>query len=266
MHFASLTTLCAALLAAAAPSHAAPADAPPAAVAAIGPVSQYLTIEAGTLPIVLSVPHGGDDLIAGVPLRTSGTTVRDDHVNALAEAIQQRLFTKTGKRAYLVGAKVSRKFVDFNRDPAKAYEDPAIKPLYDAYYDALRADVAAVRGKPGALLIDVHGQSAVRDALLRGTKDGVTADSTPLYGPNGVFTQLMAAGVKVVPPTAAEKEHPGFNGGAIVRTFGRNTPGGIDSVQFEFGANWRATPEQIALTAAAVGDALVAWLKENKAL
>jgi len=251
--------LCAAFAANAA--HADPATASPS-ISSIGPVSSYLTIETGALPLVLSVPHGGDDLIPGIPVRTGGTTVRDDHVNELAEAIQRQLAAKTGQRAYLVGARVSRKYVDFNRDPAKAYEDPALQAVYDAYYATLRQDVAAVRGKPGALLIDIHGQSAVKDAILRGTKDSLTADNAPLYaGPDALFTRILAAGVKVVPEQAGEREHPGFNGGAIVRAFGRNTPDGIDSVQFEFGANWRASPEQIERTAAVVAEALVAHLR-----
>lgn len=233
----------------------------------LGPIAAYLQIEAGELPVVLSVPHGGDGLVDGGAVRAGGTTVRDDRVNELAAAIQRQLVAQTGKRAYLVGAKVSRKFVDFNRDAAKAYEDPVVKPIYDAYYAALWQDVAAVRGKPGAVLFDIHGQSAVRDAILRGTKNGLTADNSSFYtAPDGFFTRVQAAGIKVVPAVVDDEEHRGFNGGNIVRTFGRNVPEGIDSVQLEFGANWRATPEQLESTAKAVADALVAWLRASKAL
>lgn len=52
-----------------------------------------------------------------------------------------------------------------------------------------------------------------------------------------------------------------FSGGTIVRVFGYQTPQGIDSVQLEFGANWRATPERLEQTAAVVADALLAHLR-----
>ena len=45
-----------------------------------------------------------------------------------------------------------------------------------------------------------------------------------------------------------------------MRVFGDQTPQGIDSVQLEFGANWRATPERIEQTAAIVADALMRHL------
>jgi len=48
---------------------------------------------------------------------------------------------------------------------------------------------------------------------------------------------------------------------SIVRVFGYQEPHGIDSVQLEFGANWRATPERIEQTATIVADALIAHLR-----
>ena len=51
-----------------------------------------------------------------------------------------------------------------------------------------------------------------------------------------------------------------FSGGTIVRVFGRQAPQGIDSVQLEFGANWRTTPDRIEQTAAIVADALIRHL------
>lgn len=226
----------------------------------------YLTIEEGALPLVLSVPHGGDVEFAGVPVRTGGTKVTDDHVNELAVAIQARLMAKTGKRAYLVGAKISRKYVDFNRAADAAYESPAVAPVYEHYYSALWQAVGKVRGRPGAMLIDIHGQSADKDAIFRGTKDGLTADNAPYYVvPNGLITGMIASGLNIQPTTVSGKENPGFNGGNIVRTFGVGQPGGLSSMQLEFGANMRRA-DTINHTAETVADALVAFLCANGAL
>lgn len=229
--------------------------------AARADAGDYLTIQQGTLPLVFSVPHGGDVPLADAPERAKGTKVKDDRVNDLAAAIQRQLQEKSGKQAYLVGARISRKYVDFNRKAEEAYEAPAAGPVYDEYYAALRSAVDTVRSQPGALLVDIHGQSFDKGAIFRGTGSGLTAHNTPFYGqPDGLITRLEAGGLNVLPKAADEKETH-FSGGTIVRVFGYQNPQGIDSVQLEFGANWRATPERIEQTAAVVADALLAHLR-----
>ncbi len=223
--------------------------------------SAYLTIEPGTLPLVFSVPHGGAVKLADMPERAKGTKVQDDRVNELAAAIQRQLLAKTGKQAYLVGAKISRKYVDFNRKAEEAYESPTAKPVYDNYYAALRSAVGQVRTQPGALLVDIHGQSMDKGAIFRGTGNGLTARNAPFYAaPDGLITRLEAGGLNVLPKGADDKETH-FSGGTIVRVFGYQEQNGIQSIQLEFGANWRAGAERIEQTAAIVADALIAHLR-----
>lgn len=221
----------------------------------------YLTVEQGTLPLVLSVPHGGNVKLADSPERAKGTKVTDDHVNELAAAIQRHLEAKTGKRAYLVGAKISRKYLDFNRKAEEAYDAPAAAPIYAEYYAALRRAVNQVRAQPGALLVDIHGQSYNKGAVFRGTISGLTAHNAPFYAqPDGLLSKLEAGGLNVLPKAAEDKELH-FSGGTIVRVFGYQNPQGLDSIQLEFGANWRSTPERIEQTAEVVADALLAHLR-----
>jgi N-formylglutamate amidohydrolase len=143
--------------------------------------SPYLNIETGTLPLVLSVPHGGELPLGDAPERAKGTKVKDDHVNELAQAIQRKLRAQSGKQAWLVGANISRKYVDFNRKAEEAYEAPAAAPVYAEYYAALRSAVDSVRSQPGALLLDLHGQSFNKGAIFRGTGSGLTAHNAPFY-------------------------------------------------------------------------------------
>lgn len=235
--------------------------APAVATAHAENTTGYLTIDAGQLPLVFSVPHGGEVPLAGAQERASGTKVQDSRVNELAAAIQRHLREKTGRQAYLVGARISRKYVDFNRKAEDAYESPAAAPVYDAYYGALQAAIDSVRGQPGALLIDIHGQSFDKGAVFRGTASGATARNTPFYSrPDGLLTRMEAGGLNVLPKAAQERETR-FSGGTIVRTFGIAQPRGIDSIQLEFGADWRANPERIEHTAAIVADALIAHLR-----
>ena len=57
--------------------------APTAAVAplAAAPYADYLTITQGTLPLVFSVPHGGNVKLLDAPERAKGTKVQDDRVS-----------------------------------------------------------------------------------------------------------------------------------------------------------------------------------------
>ncbi len=223
----------------------------------------YLTIETGTLPVVLSAPHGGTTAVAGVPARQSGTTVLDTNTYQLAAAIQTALVSRTGRRAHLVASLASRSYVDFNRSASEAYETAAVAPLYEAYHAAVRAAVSTARAQAptGALLVDIHGQGTDAAVVFRGTRAGLTASLPMLYAPTGGFlTRLMALWVDVSPATANGSENPSFDGGHIVATYGLAGSGGIGAVQLEFGLNYR---QAVALetTAGRVAEAIVEHLR-----
>lgn len=238
----------------------APTSAPAEAKKSPGPVnpSDFLTVERGTLPIVVSVPHGGTDPIPGVPVRSGGTTTLDTHTAELALALQARLQARLGGRAHLVLLRASRAHLDVNRSADLAYESPAVAPLYDAYHAALRDAVGTAGASTRALLVDVHGQSQNVQVTYRGTRDGLTADLEALHAPAGFLGHLVAGGFDLAPGSTRGAEHPSFNGGFIVGTYGRQAPGGVNAVQLEFGytlraaqADWEATADRIAASLAA---------------
>jgi N-formylglutamate amidohydrolase len=241
---------------------AAPASPTSAPAPSIDP-APYLSIETGTLPIVLSAPHGGTMTVPGVPTRQTGTTVLDTNTYQLAAAIQGAIASRTGRRAALVAALASRSYVDFNRAPADAYESASLVPLYQAYHSALQQAVSAARlqSADGALLVDIHGQSSDVTVVFRGTRGGQTATLTTLYAsPGGFLTRLQAVGIDVSPRDSPGAEHPDYNGGYIVATYGTGTPGGINAVQLEFGMNYRQS-SVVSTTAGRVADAIVEHLR-----
>ena len=238
------------------------------AVTSLNP-DDYITIESGMLPVVISAPHGGETVIPGVAIRTSGTTVMDWNTYPIAIAIQSKLYAKTGKRAYLVAAKASRKYVDFNRSADLAYESNLVQPIYDRYYGALNSAVTAAKlqAPAAALLIDVHGQSSKSSVTYRGTRDGQTANNTIFYtAPNGLITTMNALGLSVNPTSAGARDNVNFNGGNIVWVFGKNNIAGINSVQFEFGYNFRDTDAHVDSTASKMCDAIITHLRSTGAL
>lgn len=214
---------------------------------------QFITSEQGDLPIILSAPHGGRNEIPGAVKREgkgvkSFKTLTDTNTDYLAEKFADSIEKKFGKRPYLVIARFHRRYVDANRSPLNAYESEAAKVAYDEYHSAIVQARKEVTERWGhGILLDLHGQASEPKAIIRGTQNGKTAKhlvnrfgSDSLYGENSLFGGLAKQGFPVIPKVdSKELEHPNFDGGYIVRTYGSQTGGSIDAIQLEVGRELR---------------------------
>lgn len=81
-------------------------------------VNNYTQYHSGTLPIVISVPHGGLVAPASIPDRTCSnpTTVTDSYTIELARQIDTALFNLTGCRPHLIICNLDRIKLDCNRN------------------------------------------------------------------------------------------------------------------------------------------------------
>lgn len=202
------------------------------------------------MPVILTVPHDGGDGVPGVPIRSRGVSVRDLGTRDLAERTADLIEARSGQRPYLVIAKFSRRYIDANRAEAEALDSPDAVPAYRAYHEHVASFVAELRQRfpNGALLIDVHGQSAEPETIFRGTRDGLSIGallarhgSAAIDADDGLAGALRRSGYAVLPPQqeAGDKEDARFNGGHTVFTYGSHTGAGIDAIQLEFGKNLR---------------------------
>ena len=247
--------------------------------------ANLVLIQSGTLPIILTAPHGGRTAIPGVAQRNiagkpgggAGYVLGgDSETDVLVQGMAAEIKALTGKDVYLVMARFQRRYIDANRPPEIAYDSPASQPYYDQYHQAIRRFVDEIRNNHRAgLLIDVHGQVKFPDALVRGTLNGhsvskliARAGIPAITGPRGLFGQLEQSGFRVFPdntvPPSGRYEDAGFNGGFTTQHYGSHTVDGIDAVQFEFGSKYRAKAEidQSARKAAkAIGAFYEAYLK-----
>lgn len=215
-------------------------------------LSSVLEARAGSLPLLLTVPHDGGDLLGMFTNRTKGATVRDAGTRDLAERVADLMQQQTGRGPYLVIARFSRKQIDANRPEAEALESAGLLPAYTAYHAQVAAYVAEIREKypAGGLLVDVHGQSDDPSTTFRGTRSGLTATRllnrfgpVALQGERSITGILAAKGYAVNPPPDAQGlwEDPRFSGGYTVATYGSHRPDGIDAIQLEFGRQHRAS-------------------------
>ena len=223
-------------------------------VLAYDPQDKVIT-RPGSMPIIFSVPHDGDETLGWMASRSKGTTVRDTGTRELAEKTAEILEKKTGTRPYLVIAKFSRKYLDVNRKENDALESEDAIPAYRHYHDTLTAYTKELAQKYAgrALLIDIHGQSDEPEIIFRGSRNGNTAKRLiKEFGPaalqeeHSITGLLQSKGYGVFPPVEAgknEKEDKRFNGGHIIFAHGSNTPDGIDAIQLEFGKRVREKSE-----------------------
>lgn len=237
---------------------------------------ELVKTQVGTLPIILSAPHGGTKAVPDVPERkgeglergsTGFRTGRDvgtlELTDAIASAIEKRLEGKP----YVVAALFARKYIDANRPPEIAYESPKARPAYDAYHETLAAYCREVKDRYGrGLLLDIHGQSSRPDTIIRGTQNGKTvARLIQRYGekahtgPKSFFGVLAAKGAKVHPENGSDPELKDYAGGYIVRTYGSERFG-LDAIQLELGSDYRKA-EKRAATADMVADATAEYAR-----
>lgn len=237
----------------------------PAARAADKTPADLVLVQAGTLPIILTAPHGGREAIPGVGARDGSDKNKvvasqawggfvagggDFNTDILVQGMAAEIQRQTGHAPYLVMARFVRKYIDANRPPNLAYDDAAARPYYDYYHAAIRRFVDEIRDKyRGGLLIDVHGQSR-QPVIMRGTRNGRAVSSlvarsgiAAVIGRDGIFGQLEAHGFAIFPandvPLNGTAEDAGLNGGFTVLIYGAQSDRGIDAVQFEFGSNYR---------------------------
>lgn len=237
--------------------------------------ASFVRIQTGDLPIILSAPHGGKldvpnvDVRKGEDLATGGSgfvVSRDTGTEELAQQVAAAIEKRFGKKPYFVIARSHRKYLDPNRPPEIAYEDADAKPVYDAYHSALSNSCREVQQKfHKGLLLDIHGQGTAKDTVFRGTQNGKAVTllrerfgEAAHVGEASLFGRLKTHGWKVHPDPFDGSEQSGFRGGYIVQTHGSHQGFGIDAIQLEFGADYRAT-DQREQTAKTLADAVAEY-------
>lgn len=213
----------------------------------------FLTLWAGTLPVILAAAHGGREAIPGVAPRSGVgvaqfTVARDSNTAELAEAVAVKLRQRLGATPFLVIARFERKFIDANRDPAAAYESPQAKLYYEGYHRALGESAETIRQKwGGGLLLDIHAQRAEAEAIFRGTDNGRSVSrlqeqhgKAALTGPQSVLGHLASIGYKILPDLTGQERETRYTGGFTTRTYGSHQGTKIDAIQLELGRTLRA--------------------------
>ncbi|WP_156762894.1 hypothetical protein [Woeseia oceani] len=224
----------------------------------------------GTLPIIISVPHGGAQEPSEIPIYDYGLTTDAQSLTA-SLLLADEIYQITGERPHVVINNVRRNRLNLNRAAASDNPDADAQTLWTGYHlfaEEARNYVTDVCGK--GLFIDMHTNGAAHDKnmlavgfgrsdiedLFDGSYDRslFTAKATIRnvlnqtlmavdninIGPTLSFGDLANRTSTHTIPTSTLDPMPAgtfFNGGFNIREHGSLNGGSVDAIQVE--NHWR---------------------------
>lgn len=252
----------------------------------------YIEVRSGTLPIILTVPHGGSLKPANVLARRYGVTGTDSNTVPLAEMLIEELETRYGGKPHAIISNLHRTKLDPNRDLEEAAQgDPIAVAAWHRFHDSAQKACDSVMKKNGmGLLLDIHGhrhldQRVELGYLIKGDilkhsdaeldADAVLIASTSIRdldkrspqsfaelvrGPQSLGGLLEFRGFRCLP--SPSKANPTFMAGYFsgvydVAAHGSRNGGTVSAIQVECPwNNVRDTPEHQRRFAVALADSL----------
>ena len=127
----------------------------------------YTTYYPGNIPVILSIPHGGDITPLEISNRTYGVTVTDSNTIELGIAIRNYFYWNYNIRPYVIINNLKRTKLDANRDRVEAaqgniYAERAFDEFH-FYIEKAREDIIMKFGT--GILFDIHGHGINPDGF-----------------------------------------------------------------------------------------------------
>lgn len=228
---------------------------------------QYVEYVPGTLPLVISAPHGGRLEPEEIAPRTYGAQVTDINTMEMARAVREAFVERTGQAPHLVVSHLRRTRLDPNRDLEEAAQgDPFAVQAWREYHDFIASARSSVLDAyPSGLYLDLHGHGhpvarvelgyllssddlertdAVLDGPVHAEKSSIRAlwhragipFSALVRGPSSLGGLLEARGYRAVPSPGDSDPggEPYFSGGYSTARHGSQEDGvGVSAIQLE---------------------------------
>lgn len=227
----------------------------------------YVEYVPGTLPLVVSAPHGGDLEPSEIRDRTSGTTVTDSNTREMIKQLRGAFLERTGQAPHIVISHLRRTKLDPNREIVEAAQgnrfaeqawrefqgfiDRGTQAVLDQHDTGFYVDLHGhghpiARMELGYLLSasDLEQSDVLLDAPQNPEKSSVRAlwhrtdasFSALIRGPESLGGRIATAGLRAVPSPG--EPHPGgepyFTGGYNTARHGSQEDGvGVSGVQIE---------------------------------
>ena len=247
----------------------------------------------GSLPIIISAPHGGTSNPNDIPNRDSGVFDMDDYTKELTYEILEEFFIQTKCYPHTILMNLSRKKVDANRAINEATSDH-YKSIssYKSFHTFIETAKIKVDKKfQKGLYIDIHGQShehqhiefgylLFNDTLKLGDEELIkhqklsSIKTLGKFSDKGFVEQLKGSSslsglmhkreFKSIPSVDTPYAKCGnyFEGAYNTKIYSSQDNGNISSIQAEFPfLGCRDTKENRQKTAKAFVESLVEYMK-----
>ncbi len=202
----------------------------------------YIEFEKGTLPLIVSVPHGGLLECEVIPERSTGVLGIDrgtvEFAKKLIKLISMNFKKETSELttpSYII-SKVRRSKVDLNRDENEAYNKVSIiaREIYRFYHNTIQKLINYnLENFNRSLLIDIHGfekddrPPGFRDVeLILGTNNLDSIFSKPVPKKDWeknirgkIIKKLLDFGISIAPGHPRRREYV-LTGGYITQQYG----------------------------------------------
>ena len=127
----------------------------------------YTTYYPGNIPVILSIPHGGDISPSEISNRTYGVTVTDSNTIELGIAIRNYFYSNYNVRPYVIINNLKRTKLDANRDKVEGaqnniYAERAFDEFH-FYIEKAREDIISKFST--GILFDIHGHGINPDGF-----------------------------------------------------------------------------------------------------
>ncbi|MFX1302371.1 MAG: hypothetical protein ACFFBV_01745 [Promethearchaeota archaeon] len=203
---------------------------------------EYLEFEKGTLPLIVSVPHGGLLECEMIPERSTGVLGIDRGTVEFAKNLIELIIMKFKKKksklkspSYIF-SKIRRSKVDLNRDENEAYYKASdiAREIYHFYHNTIQKLINYnLENFDCSLLIDIHGfekddrPPGFRDVeLILGTDNLNSIFPKPVPKKDWeknirgkIIQKLLNLGISIAPGHPRRKEYV-LTGGYITRRYG----------------------------------------------
>ena len=227
----------------------------------------FVEVNIGTIPLIISVPHGGTLEYEKVPKRERGIVGLDKATIELAKKLISciiRMYNdkknSLNKPSYII-SKIHRNRIDFNREEIKAYQPNSklAQKIYQNYhYKLLKKINSNLTIFNKSLLIDIHGfEKSKRPAGFRaveivlGTNNLETISNEKISVKNRdknirglIIKKCLDLEIPIAPEHPRRKEYV-LTGGYIIQKYGASNIIGSQAMQIEFSDDIRIYDKEL---------------------
>lgn len=229
--------------------------------------NKYIEFQKGSIPLLISVPHGGILKHNKIPTRKEGVLGTDKGTIELAFKLINRIeklfrsnYSSQKTPSYII-SHIHRCKIDLNRKESKAYDSNSILAynIYQYYHKKIKELIEYnIKSFNHSLLIDIHGfekdkkPQGFRDVeIVLGTNNLETIFSSTITKRNWdknlrgrIIRKFIELNIPIAPGHQRRREYI-LTGGFIIKNYGASKIANSQAIQIEFSDRVRIFDETL---------------------